>query len=54
MLATQTLPQIKPRTLAVRVSGQLPAGVVAKDLILYIIGQLGVAGSTGHAIDFHG
>ncbi|MFH1034231.1 MAG: 3-isopropylmalate dehydratase large subunit [Pseudomonadota bacterium] len=54
ILATQTLPQMKPRTLAVRVEGQLPAGVVAKDLILYIIGQLGVAGGTGHVIEFMG
>jgi 3-isopropylmalate/(R)-2-methylmalate dehydratase large subunit len=54
ILATQTLPQMKPRTLAVRVQGQMPAGVSAKDLILYIIGQLGVAGGTGHVIEFMG
>ncbi len=54
VLATQTLPQMKPRTLAVRVQGTLPSGVSAKDLILYIIGQLGVAGGTGHVMEFMG
>ncbi len=54
MLATQTLYQQKPATMAVRVSGSLPAGVFAKDLILAIIGQVGVAGGTGHVIEYLG
>lgn len=54
ILATQTLPQQKPRTLALRLTGELPAGTYAKDLILYIIGQLGVAGGTGHVIEYLG
>lgn len=54
ILATQTLPQKKPRTLAVKVEGQLGDWVSAKDMVLYIIGALGVAGGTGHAIEFLG
>ncbi len=54
ILATQTLPQKKPRTLAVKVEGQLGDWVGAKDLVLYIIGALGVAGGTGHAIEYLG
>jgi 3-isopropylmalate/(R)-2-methylmalate dehydratase large subunit len=54
ILATQTLPQKKPRTLAVKVDGQLGDWVSAKDMVLYIIGALGVAGGTGHAIEFLG
>jgi 3-isopropylmalate/(R)-2-methylmalate dehydratase large subunit len=47
-------PQKKPRTLAVKVDGQLGDWVSAKDMVLYIIGALGVAGGTGHAIEFLG
>src|SRR5215472_1325549 len=54
VLATQCLLQRKPKTLAINVSGRLPAGVTAKDLILAIIGQLGVAGGTGHVIEYRG
>ena len=54
VLATQTLPQAKPRTMAVVVKGDLGPGISAKDLILYIIGQLGVAGGTGHVIEYQG
>jgi len=54
ILATQTLPQNKPKTMAVRVQGNLAPGVYAKDLILYIIGQVGVAGGTGHVIEYLG
>ncbi|MBI5523506.1 MAG: 3-isopropylmalate dehydratase large subunit [Desulfarculus sp.] len=54
VLATQTLPQAKPRTLAVRLTGQMPPGLSAKDLVLFIIGQLGVAGGTGHVIEYLG
>ncbi len=54
LLATQTLPQDRPRTMAVRVGGALGPGVSAKDLILAIIGRLGVAGGTGHVIEYLG
>ncbi len=54
VLATQCLLQRKPRTLAVNVSGELRAGVTAKDLILTIIGRLGVSGGTGHVIEYRG
>lgn len=54
VLATQTLLMKKSRNMLVRVSGQLPFGCTAKDLILYIIGQIGTAGGTGHAIEFGG
>ena len=54
VLATQCLLQRKPRTLAVNVDGALGAGVTAKDLILTIIGRLGVAGGTGHVIEYRG
>jgi 3-isopropylmalate/(R)-2-methylmalate dehydratase large subunit len=54
VLATQCLLQRKPRTLAVEVDGTLQAGVTAKDLILAIIGRLGVAGGTGHVIEYRG
>src|SRR6516165_5112367 len=54
VLATQCVSQRKPRTLAVNVSGPLAAGVTAKDLILAIIGRLGVSGGTGHVIEYRG
>ena len=54
VLATQCLLQRKPRTLAVNVAGVLAAGVTAKDLILVIIGELGVSGGTGHVIEYRG
>jgi 3-isopropylmalate/(R)-2-methylmalate dehydratase large subunit len=54
VLATQTLPQRKPKTLRVRFEGQPGRGVVAKDLILGLIGQMGVAGATGHVIEYTG
>jgi len=54
VLATQCLLQRKPRTLAVKVGGTLPAGVTAKDLVLAIIGRLGVSGGTGHVIEYRG
>src|SRR5262249_46297401 len=44
----------KPRTLAINVSGRLRPGVTAKDLILAIIGQIGVGGGTGHVIEYRG
>ncbi|MFM8516803.1 MAG: 3-isopropylmalate dehydratase large subunit [Nevskiaceae bacterium] len=54
VLATQCLLQKKAKTLAVEVAGQLPTGVTPKDLILAIIGQLGVSGGTGHVIEYRG
>ena len=54
VLATQCLLQRKPRTLAVNLSGELRAGVTAKDLILAVIGRLGVSGGTGHVIEYRG
>jgi len=54
VLATQCLLQRKPRRLAVNVSGPLGAGVTAKDLILAIIARLGIAGGTGHVIEYRG
>jgi 3-isopropylmalate/(R)-2-methylmalate dehydratase large subunit len=54
VLATQTLWQSTPRSMAVEVSGSLPLGVTAKDLILGIIAQIGVAGGTRHVIEYRG
>jgi 3-isopropylmalate/(R)-2-methylmalate dehydratase large subunit len=54
VLATQTLPQPRPGTMAVRVDGALPAGVVAKDVILGIIGHIGTGGGIGHIIEYQG
>ncbi|MFB4304222.1 3-isopropylmalate dehydratase large subunit [Actinomadura sp. NTSP31] len=54
VLATQTLPQIQPKTMAVTVDGALPAGVTAKDLILAIIAKIGTGGGQGHIIEYRG
>src|SRR5882672_2655596 len=54
VLATQCLLQRKPRTFALNVSGRLRPGVTAKDLILGIIGKIGVGGGTGHVIEYRG
>jgi 3-isopropylmalate/(R)-2-methylmalate dehydratase large subunit len=54
VLATQCLPQNKPRTMQVRVSNKLPEGVTAKDLALGIIGQIGTDGASGHVIEYAG
>ncbi|MDJ0941382.1 MAG: 3-isopropylmalate dehydratase large subunit [Woeseiaceae bacterium] len=54
VLATQCLLQRRPKTLAVNVSGRLPAGVGAKDIILAVIGRIGVDGGTGHVIEYRG
>ena len=54
VLTTQTLRQFKPKTMEIRVDGQLPRGVTAKDVILKIIGQIGVAGAAGHVIEYSG
>jgi 3-isopropylmalate/(R)-2-methylmalate dehydratase large subunit len=54
VLATQTLPQAPPRTMAVTVDGELPAGVTAKDIVLAIIGRVGTGGGIGHVIEYRG
>ena len=54
VLATQCLPQQKPRTMLIEVSGKLADGVTAKDLALGIIGKIGTDGGTGYAIEFGG
>ncbi|MBN9242679.1 MAG: 3-isopropylmalate dehydratase large subunit [Mesorhizobium sp.] len=54
VLATQTLIQRKAKNMLVRVDGQLPAGVTAKDIILAIIGEIGTAGGTGYVIEYAG
>src|SRR5213082_369135 len=54
VLATQTLPQARPKTMEIRCDGQLPPGVTAKDLILGIIGKIGIGGAAGYAIEYTG
>jgi 3-isopropylmalate/(R)-2-methylmalate dehydratase large subunit len=54
VLATQTLIQQKPKTLELRVEGPLPRGVTAKDVILYLIGQITTDGGTGYVIEYTG
>ncbi|MBO6717234.1 MAG: 3-isopropylmalate dehydratase large subunit [Rhizobiaceae bacterium] len=54
VLATQTLIQRKAKNMLVRVDGQLPEGVTAKDIILAIIGEIGTAGGTGYVMEYAG
>jgi len=54
VLATQCLLQQKPKTMEIRVNGQLPHGVTAKDVILAIIGKITSAGATGYAVEYTG
>ncbi|HET9034497.1 MAG TPA: 3-isopropylmalate dehydratase large subunit [Dokdonella sp.] len=54
VLATQCLLQRKPKSFAIHVDGKLRPGVSAKDLILHIIGRIGVGGGTGHVIEYRG
>jgi 3-isopropylmalate/(R)-2-methylmalate dehydratase large subunit len=54
VLATQTLPQRLPKTLAIEVDGPLPPGTTAKDLILHILSVIGVDGGVGHVIEYRG
>ncbi|HEX3801289.1 MAG TPA: 3-isopropylmalate dehydratase large subunit [Solirubrobacteraceae bacterium] len=54
VLATQCLVQQKPRSMRINYVGELGWGVTAKDLILYTIGQMGVAGATGYAVEYAG
>jgi 3-isopropylmalate/(R)-2-methylmalate dehydratase large subunit len=54
VMATQCLLQRKPRTFAIDVTGRLADGVTAKDLVLAIIGRIGVNGGTGHVLEYRG
>ena len=54
VLATQTLPQQRPLTMAVTIDGELPAGVTAKDVVLAVIGRIGTGGGMGHIIEYRG
>jgi 3-isopropylmalate/(R)-2-methylmalate dehydratase large subunit len=54
VLATQTLTQPRPKTMAVTVDGDVPDGVTAKDIILAIIGAIGTGGGMGHVIEYRG
>jgi 3-isopropylmalate/(R)-2-methylmalate dehydratase large subunit len=54
VLATQTLPQAKPRTMAVTVNGSLPEGVTAKDLVLTLIAHTGTGGGQGYIVEYRG
>ncbi|MGA0262285.1 MAG: 3-isopropylmalate dehydratase large subunit [Ilumatobacteraceae bacterium] len=54
VLATQTLPQSRPKWMSIDVDGVLPDGVTAKDVILAIIGHIGTGGGIGHVIEYRG
>jgi len=54
VLATQTLQQDKAKTMKINIEGKLGFGVTSKDIILYIIGQIGTAGGTGYVIEYAG
>jgi 3-isopropylmalate/(R)-2-methylmalate dehydratase large subunit len=54
VLATQTLPSTRPRTMAIECEGSLPLGVTAKDLILAIIAQIGTGGGVGYMVEYRG
>ncbi len=54
VLATQTLRQAKPKSFEIRVTGRLPEGVTAKDLVLHLIGRLSTEGGTGYVLEYTG
>ena len=54
VLATQSLPQMRPKTMAITVDGELQPGVGAKDVILAIIGKIGTGGGIGHIVEYRG
>ena len=54
VLATQTLPQAKPKTMAVTITGALPDGVTAKDLVLALIAKVGTGGGAGYVVEYRG
>ncbi|MBB1483479.1 3-isopropylmalate dehydratase large subunit [Tessaracoccus sp. MC1865] len=54
VLATQTLNQAKPKTMAVNINGELPDGVTAKDVVLALIAKVGTGGGQGHIVEYRG
>jgi len=54
VLATQTLPQAKPKTMAVTINGALPEGVTAKDVVLALIAKVGTGGGAGYVVEYRG
>ena len=54
VLATQTLLMKKSKNMLIKVEGEMPQGCTAKDLVLFVIGQIGTAGATGYAVEFGG
>jgi 3-isopropylmalate/(R)-2-methylmalate dehydratase large subunit len=54
VLATQTLSQLRPKTMAVTVDGRSPLGITPKDIVLAIVGRLGTGGGIGHVIEYRG
>ncbi len=54
VLATQTLPQARPKTMAVNVNGELPPGVTAKDIVLALIAKVGTGGGQGYIVEYRG
>ena len=54
VLATQTLPQARPKTMAVTINGELGPGVTAKDLVLALIAKVGTGGGRGHIVEYRG
>jgi len=54
VLATQTLPQARPKTMAVNVEGELPAGVTSKDIVLALIAKVGTGGGQGYIVEYRG
>ena len=54
VLATQTLPQKKPRMMAVNINGDLPSGVTAKDIVLALIAKVGTGGGQGYVVEYRG
>ena len=54
VLATQSIPQRRPRSMELRLEGMPPEGVTAKDLILAVIGRIGVSGGGGHVVEYTG
>ena len=54
VLATQTLPQARPKTMAVNINGDLPDGVTAKDVVLALIAKVGTGGGQGYIVEYRG
>lgn len=54
VMATQTLPQARPKTMAVNITGELPAGVAAKDVVLALIAKVGTGGGQGYIVEYRG